>query len=353
MKTTFTALFTVFLILCALVIQAQTIRRCNNTGLTGSNIYTTLQAAHDAASNGDIIYLEPTSVSYGNLTCNKVLTIIGTGYFLDQNPSLQLNSREAMMGHVVFGYGSAGSRITGCALDNTISIIADNITVERNRSSGVYIGYNAQTYVHVTVDGAVIRQNYIEGQVSPYTIAYTTVSNVIISNNIIIVGVRSGSGFGSNSGSSFNLRNILITNNIIGSLTGTNNYAVIDIDNAVIKNNIITYTGTDNSFTPRNNNYSNNISGNTAFGTANGNQQNVAPTALFVGGATSTDGAFQLRAAPNPAIGTGENGTNVGAFGGASPYRIAGIPSVPTIYQYNQSVTGNTLSVTISTRSNN
>ncbi len=114
----------------------------------------------------------------------------------------------------------------------------------------------------------------------------------------------------------------------------------------------LTYTGTGTSFTPRNNAYSYNISGNAAFGTANGNQQNVSPANLFVGGTASTDGAFQLRTG-SPAIGTGESGTDVGAFAGALPYRLSGIPNVPTIYQYSQSVSGNTLNATISTRSNN
>ncbi|WP_375437616.1 hypothetical protein [uncultured Hymenobacter sp.] len=349
MKTTFTAFFTSLLLLCTLTTQAQTIRRCNNTGITGTNIYTTLQAAHDAASNGDIIYLEPTSTSYGSLTCTKVLTIIGTGYFLAQNPGLQLDAREALVGSVVFNSGSAGSRITRCVIDNTVSIAANRITVERNHLTSVYIGYNNLRFTYTSVDDIVIRNNYIQSQILPYAIANTALNDITISNNIIGfgIGVLFDNGY-----SSSNLSNILILNNVIGSLTGSSN-ANITVDNAVIKNNILTYTGTGTSFTPRNNTYSNNISGNTAFGTANGNQQNVAPTALFVGGGASTDGAFQLQAAPNPAIGTGENGANVGAFGGATPYRIAGIPNVPTLYQYNESVTGNTLNVTISTRSNN
>jgi hypothetical protein len=345
MKNTLTSFFTVLLVLCACIAQAQTIRRVNNSGLnvTGVNVYTTLQDAHDAASSGDIIYLEPTNISYGNLTCVRPLTIIGNGYFLDQNPGLQLDKREAIVGGVTFANGSASSRITGCDITSTLYIGANNVTVERNNISGnTYIGYSTN---YLTVSGIIYRQNYVASNLYLYPSGSTTVSNVNITNNIFATASISTSG-------NYNrMSNILISNNVIGTLAGTSGYS-IDVDNAVIKNNILTYTGTGTVFTPRNNAYSYNISGNTAFGTANGNQQNVSPANLFVGGTASTDGAFQLRTG-SPAIGTGESGTDVGAFGGVLPYRLSGIPNVPTIYQYNQSVSGNTLNATISTRSNN
>jgi hypothetical protein len=315
--------------------------------VTGVNVYTTLQAAHDAASSGDIIYLEPSGISYGDLTCVRPLTIIGNGYFLQQNAGLQLDTREAIIGNLYFNNGSAGSRVTGCVIQASYLIVnASNITIERNQLNvNTYIGYNPPTGVTNTVSGIVIRQNYVTSGLVLYPVSNTTVSNVNITNNIFATGSISTSG------QYTRMSNILISNNVIGTLAGTSQYT-IDVDNAVIKNNILTYTGTGVSFTPRNNAYSYNISGNAAFGTANGNQQNVSPANLFVGGTASTDGAFQLRAG-SPAIGTGESGTDVGAFGGALPYRLSGIPNVPTIYQYNQSVSGNTLNATISTRSNN
>jgi hypothetical protein len=328
---------------CALTTQAQTIRRCNNTGVTGTNIYATLQAAHDAAASGDIIYLEPSSISYGDLICVRPLTIIGTGYFLAQNLGLQLDLREAIVGIVRFRNGSAGSRITGCTIIS-VNITTSNVTVERNNiTSQCFVGYDNQTGGYATVNNILIRQNYFSSSTLYLYTANTTVSNVIISNNIIVGSIAS-SGF-------TGLNSILITNNVIGDLAGTSQFT-LDVDNAVIKNNILTYTGTGNNFTPRNNAYSNNISGNAEFGTANGNQQNISPANIFVGGTASTDGAFQLRAG-SPATGKGEGGVDIGAFGGVTSYRIAGIPNVPTIYQYNQSVTGNTLNATISTRSNN
>jgi hypothetical protein len=352
MKHTFTSLCAALLLLCACIAQAQTIRRVNNTNtaVTGVNVYTTLQAAHDAASSGDIIYLEPSNITYGSLTCVRPLTIIGNGYFLQQNTGLQLDTRESLVDNITFANGSAGSRITGCTT-SSMYIGAGNITVERNRinSGYVYIGYNP-SIGSVGVSGIIFRQNFVENGYQvffyPGSTVATAVSNVNITNNIITGGISTSTG-------QYNrLSNILISNNVIGVFSSPASQYGIDVDNAVIKNNIMTYTGTGNNFTPRNNAYTYNISGNTEFGTANGNQQNVAPANLFVGGTASTDGAYQLRTG-SPAIGTGESGTDVGAFGGAVPYRLSGIPNVPTIYQYSQSVSGNTLNVTISTRSNN
>ena len=352
MKNIFTTLLAALLLLGTYAAQAQNIRRVNNTGtsVVGVNVYTTLQSAHDAASSGDIIYLEPSNISYGPLVCVRPVTIIGNGYYLSQNPGLQLDTRESITDAITFASGSAGSRITGCALSSSINIGASTITVERNRfvSGYCYVGYNP-AIGSVGVSGIIFRQNIMENGYSlalyPGSTAATAISNINITNNILTGGITS-------SGQYTRMSNILISNNVIGSITSPTSQYGIDADNAVIKNNILTYTGTGTNFPPRNNAYSYNISGNTAFGTANGNQQNSTPANIFVGGTASTDGAYQLRSG-SPAIGTGESGTDVGAYGGALPYRIAGIPNVPSIYQYNQSVSGNSLNATISTRSNN
>lgn len=346
MKNLFALLALVLTLTGSFAAQAQTIHRVNNSGLpiNGVNIYSTLQDAHDAASAGDIIYLEPTDNSYGNLTCTKQLTIIGNGYFLDQNPTLKLDERDARVGTINLASGSDGSRITGCVVQGNFFVAVGDVTIERNHTNTIFLGYNSG--FSVGGNNVIVRQNYITSTVYLYSgsTAATALSNVNITNNIILGSINAQSN-------SVQLNNVLIANNVVGNLAGTT-AAGIRVENAVIKNNILTYTGTISNFTPNNNSYSYNISGNSAFGTANGNQQNIAPTSLFVGGTASTDGAFQLSAG-SPASGAGESGTDVGAFGGTTPYRIAGIPNVPSIYEYNQSVSGNSLNATISTRSNN
>ncbi|MGZ5222257.1 MAG: hypothetical protein ACXWC7_19375, partial [Chitinophagaceae bacterium] len=105
----------------------------------------------------------------------------------------------------------------------------------------------------------------------------------------------------------------------------------------------------------------NNISLNTSaaqFGSLNGNQSNVTYTAVFIGypsiGTNSSDGRFRLQN-PGPAIGTGYGGIDVGAYGGSTAYKLSGISNVPSIYKLDAPavVTGNTMNITISTKTNN
>ena len=70
-------------------------------------------------------------------------------------------------------------------------------------------------------------------------------------------------------------------------------------------------------------------------------------------GATAFDAWYLLKTGTNPARGTGQGGTDVGAFGGNAPYKLGGLPNIPAIYQQTQTITGNSLNGTLSTRSNN
>ncbi|WP_452231802.1 hypothetical protein [Lacinutrix sp. MEBiC02595] len=71
------------LILCFTLVStsllAQTIITIdNNSGSTTT--HQTIQAAHDAASAGDIIYVQPSGTSYGAVTIDKELTIVGRSH---------------------------------------------------------------------------------------------------------------------------------------------------------------------------------------------------------------------------------------------------------------------------------
>ena len=340
---TFTHLLTGLLLAAALSLPAagQAILRVNNTGVTGTGIFATAQAAHDAAAAGDIIYLEPTVQNLGSMICTKRLTIIGNGYFLGENPGLQLDARPSTLTQVRFGPGSAGSRITGCTLTSNLVVSANNIVVERNRiASGMQLGNDSGPITQL-----LIRQNFIGSSINFTISTGSSVNNAIITNNIILQGLG-----GANAASPMSA---LIRNNVLGGATVGQGFFTVNVANSTFVNNIL--TGLSAIQGGHNNTFNNNISDNAAFGTANGNQANVPLADLFVGTASpSADGEFQLKAgAGNPARGTGESGADIGAFGSNTPYRLSGIPNVPTIFQYSQNVVGANLNATISTRSNN
>ena len=325
--------------------QAQTIRRCNNVGVTGAGIFTTLQAAHDAATAGDIIYLEPSGISYGDLDATKPLTIIGNGFFHGEQPTpLVVDPRATTVGIVFLRPTAAGTRVTGLTITGRLGCSANNCIVERNRilGNGLNIGTDDfATGTSATITNGLFRQNYIEAPLSFRGSGSTTISGVLVGNNFILNGLNVASG------PFTNLNSALIANNIIGDRAG-NSGASLNIDNCVVKNNIITSVG--GTFAVRANASNNNIGTGTQFGTANGNQQNVALASIF-GAGTGSESQFQIAAA-GPADNTGESGVDVGMFGGTTPYVLAGVPSIPTIFQYSQSVSGTTLNAVISTRSN-
>ena len=106
-------------------------------------------------------------------------------------------------------------------------------------------------------------------------------------------------------------------------------------------------------FTHTNASFNNNIGHSTQCGTANGNQQNVNMTTVFVG-TGSTDGQWQLSAG-SPALGAGVDGVDCGMFGGDYPYKLSGLPSVPAIYYHEQTIdnVNQQLNVTIKAKSHN
>jgi hypothetical protein len=327
MKNLSASLLFVLLALASQLASAQTTRRVNNTGITGTNIYNDVQAAINAAAAGDVIQVEPSGVDYPGFTVNKNVTIVGPGYFLDssQNAGLQANPLSASVSSIQLQAGGTGAYVAGLEV-GTYYVGASNCTIQRCKISQLYLNYNSglggQNLTNVN-----IKQNYISNLSQYY------------SNNI---------------------DNLLIVNNIISSISLPTNYNGGFFNNVVLSNATLNnfFVGS-NYFTSNlsgtGNTLNNNISASTSFPTTNGNQANVAQSAVFVlsPGTTAFDAWYQLKAGTNPARGAGQSGTDVGAFGGNSPYKLGGLPNIPAIYQQSQTITGNTLNVTLSTRSNN
>jgi len=291
---------------------AQQLHRVNNTPGINAD-YTTLQAAVDAATAGDTIYMEGSTTEYAGATIDKELTIVGPGYFLNENPKTQANMLDAQFNsNITFDAGSEGSTLMGCNLIYyNLNINASDITVIRN--------YLEFVVCNATCDNILVAQNYVRSTVQ--AISGGALTNSVISNNIIGGQIWTQGTSGP----------LVVSNNIFT----TASYAFpMDCYNANIQNNIVT----DVNATIRlntGNSISNNILA--ADGTdANGNQYNVDMTTVFedfdgqLG--MSTDGKWALKAG-SPALGAGAGGVDCGVFGGAVPYILSGIPNLPHIYE--------------------
>lgn len=318
-----------------------TVWRVNNTPGAEAD-FTTLQAAHDGASAGDTIYLEASHVSYGNLTATKQLVIIGTGYFLAENPTTQANLNSSKTGSITFNNGSQGSVITGCDITNVITINTSDLVIERNAMVFSVTGNGMIRLGTNDVTDIMIISNYLyntNSSTSRYVIRSwgSGIGNVTITNNFI--RTHHGQSYPLHLSDGFTG---LIENNVISGR--------VLINNAEFNNNII--RGGD-MFSATNSTWFNNLSHSTQVGTDNGNQINIDMNTVFEK-AGSTDGWWQLKDA-SPALGAGLGGIDCGMFDGLYPYKLSGIPAIPAVYFHGQSIdnVNHELNVSVKVKSHN
>lgn len=323
-----------FLLFTISVILSATVWRVNNNAGIDTD-FITLQEAHNGAASGDELHVTGSTTSYGDITLTKELTIIGTGYFLSENPETQANENNSIADVVVFDSGSEGSVVAGFKMYYA-NINADSITIKRCRihSIGTY-------YDGINVNGAndvYILQNYIyaTGYNSDGIEVSNNSNNVLISNNLIKHTDSSRRSIYTTSSSGAN-----ISNNCL--------YGKVDIHNSEFYNNILQYGYFyDNAST----NFYYNIGNSDQFEPCdeNGNQCNIDMNDVFVG-TGSTDGKYQLKEV-SPAIGAGVTGEDCGAFDGIYPYILSGIPSeIPAIYDFFSPGAGFEISVEIKAKS--
>lgn len=322
--------------------EARIIRLNNQPGITANA--TTLQAAHDSAAVGDTIHVESSTLSYGDATFNKKVIVIGTGYFLGSNPETQANLANSKTGNIYFVSGSENSVVMGCEISGRIYIRTSSICVMRNKINGKFeIGFSTGGYNMANI---LIKQNYItwnsyyDGSlISLWNTPYIT--NLLIRNNILVqtyTGSNPALDLTNNCSGIFE-NNILINSSSVA----------LNLYNFSLKNNIVSQ----GSVTLTNCQTYNNIANATQFGTINGNMENITISTLFAGSAAgSSDGYYKL-AAGSVAIGAGESGTDIGAFGGSDPYVLSGMPNIPSIYYFSISGSGTQSQVKIKVKSHN
>jgi len=345
-------------------LNAQNILRVNNGVLLNdssavppnsfSNINDAIQAANPAG--GDIIYLEPSTTPYGSITLEKPVTIVGNGYYLDGssgNPDLQENTSNSRLTTITLRDGSEGSRFVGLQVSNfsfTTILSPTNITIEKCYILGSISGTSNNSYSDVE-----IRKNFFFNSASIFNNATITLTDIFVENNIFRSDINSNSSnsssnlvFRNNVGSRPFLTGYYVANNIFTSTSGT-----LSFTNCIIRNNIFASNQSANVTVGP-------ISG--PGGANNGNNLVSQSVATVIVNSGSLDGRYQL-APGSPAIGGGVdisgNKPDCGPFGGNDPYKLSGIPDIPTIYELtfpngNAVPTGSpTLTIDLKTRSNN
>jgi hypothetical protein len=285
------------LLMLAIAISANAkIWTVDNSGRVAN--FNNITAAITAAASGDTLLLGGSTTAYANITLTKRLVIIGTGYFLTENPNTIEYKIPTTINNVTFSTDSEGSVLMGITSTN-ITINTNDITVRRS---------NCTYQISITGSNNTFKQCFFSAQYGGY-MNITGINNIIRNNYI--------SGYAYNHAALNCGPSNIVENNVI--------LGIITINSSTFGNNILR----DGNATFTNCNPFNSICNAAQFGTENGNQSFVTMTSVFVASGT-TDGKWKLSLS-SPAVGAGWGGIDCGMYGGPDPYVLSGIPDIPVI----------------------
>ncbi len=326
----------IFLLFCAAVgsVVAQTAHYVSLYPTPGPNRYTSVQAAVDASSAGDTVYVEPGSYTeFVNIQTDS-LVILGAGWLQQQVDTLITTRVGASIITRMYFRGGASTTVRGVTYTDIV-LAYDSTSVNFN-----------SCHFRKTVGLYTSRIIGFYGCVFSLTINPSSSSAIITgtSSNPLHVG----------------LYNCLFPQHsrplaLVGSSTSAQS---VQLQNCVFRSSVqVLHT----SYL-RNTNVQNCIFGSNASATASSTFNNSVNNSVFIDrpyaahyGAVSSvwnvteaevfeasgPQEFFYRLAPNsPAIGAGTGGTDCGIFGGSAPFVLGGIPPIPWVRQLNVNASG-------------
>jgi hypothetical protein len=294
--------------------------------------YTDLQLAINAANIGDTIYVSGSLVSYGDITIDRKLVLIGSGF----NPQKEIPLTSQING-LDFISGSTGSCIDGfkfigyfpnyaCNVSsNGFTILSTTCGVDSISIKNNYIATGLAADIAVGGNNWLIERNVIA------RINVVNNSNVMIKNNIITAHII-------NSNQPF----VVITNNLF--VDYASNGCLGSINNAEISNNIFygaSPTGVSTSVFNKNltfNTIQNTLPYGTNIGSGNIDNQDPQFTSIQTLNYQFTMADNYKLLLTSPGHNAGTDGTDIGPFGGFNPFPsspIGGEPKIPQVKNMN------------------
>ncbi len=302
------------------VVGAQTVSakswRVNNNSTKKAN-FVDINAAMASADvvAGDTLYLDPGSVLASAQTISKAVTVIGTGYFLQ-------NGMVAATINNTVNISAEGTKLNGVSVNGEVYIQANNITLERCKINKRVVAYKGTRY------GLTVLQCFINNPNTANSIE-GEFRNATIKNNIIM------SSFASDLRSTaiYNVHDSEIANNYLAvNNTYKDREVLYNVTNSQIYNNIIRHAKYPNLIFANSDAVNNNSIYNNVITAAKDTYPNLTDI-VYLGSADMSsvfapgisDAAYRLKE-DSPAKGAGKDGADCGPYGGATPYVESGLP---------------------------
>lgn len=323
-------LLSVFISLFALQLTAQNpittlVHAGTSTPYYGQN---SLVDAYTAAVNGDYIYLSPGYFTAPTAIA-KGVKIIGSGHFPD---SANVVKRTTIMSGLTINGGADSLRLEGLYINGDINYAAASsinyVKIQRCRvgnvnfnSSSTSASKNNCSFEECYIYGAIDFCKYGTNLLISHSILQSRAFNIESYFEMSIVNINGaaqidGNIFIHNSGACVTFGNVkgsLIKNNII---LNSSNYGIIKGENNSNKfnNNLFIRSTIDFG----NNSYSGNYSG-------------ISQSNIFLNQTGNTIDYTHDYHLKSPTTYIGTDGTQVGLYGGTTPFKDKGAPSNPQI----------------------
>ncbi|OYT11668.1 MAG: hypothetical protein B6I18_03305, partial [Bacteroidetes bacterium 4572_112] len=303
--------------LCFTALAMATIINVDQDPNRPSGYYENLQLALNTAVAGDTIYLYPSNSSYGSIEVKKEIHIFGVGFdgtsgSVSRIGDIRLDSLSTQSGN------PSASSFQGIKFSSLVCQKKNmsNIVIAGCEFSSVNLSYNCSSWLIVN--------NLISG--------YISVSNnslIIISNNIFMY-----SDYGIQSSNS---PSVIVSHNLFFNWQDFNS-----VYNAIITDNIFMFNSyASSSSSMAHNIFNNNLGWRSALNpglippesnTGSGNISNQDPEFITASSTPNFDKTKDYHLSSSSA---GKNaatdGTDIGVYGGSTPFVWGGVFSIPKI----------------------
>ncbi len=310
---------------------AQTYHNVDNS--QGSTTeFKTINAAIDAASDGDVILIHPGQYYNEIVEVDKKLTLIGTGYDLglNEDPFSQANKNEVLIRQIKLDQGGSGTVISSVALRSLTVYRVSDILITRIKK---YYGFNSYNSVQNS-SNVKIEKSLLYNPLS------VDGADVEISNNIIFAE-RDGVFFRlGGQATTFFDKNVIVNNTETPlNLRSTTALQKITMENNIIVSDQISI-GDGTKPLADYNLFLTNEDEQAVLDVISGGNNTVSPVSaidnVFIGypdnSGLAPDEIYKL-ANNSPALNAAKDGTNLGAFQENNGYVLSGIPFIPNIYK--------------------